>query len=237
MVPHGSMLKLNLCPAMIGFEIRLNVSDATSQKLSGKRCWLMCKARPQYPLYNGGILKNQPTIFQHNNASSGVSSPAILLQNLTHNTYYCLSGWVKIKETVDSGVLIKASLAAENTTVDCIGSATAQSGCWSFLKGGFYLSSPPSSSSNITFQSNFKNNVTVSIASFSLQPFTEEEWRFNQHYTINKVRKRAVTVHVSDSEGEIIQGAKIQVHQTSKEFPFGSAIAKTILGNLPYQVR
>jgi hypothetical protein len=49
-------------------------------------------------------------------------------------------------------------------------------------------------------------------------------------------RKRAVTIHVSDGQGERLQGAAISINQISKDFPFGSAIAKTILGNLPYQV-
>jgi 16S rRNA A1518/A1519 N6-dimethyltransferase RsmA/KsgA/DIM1 with predicted DNA glycosylase/AP lyase activity len=35
---------------------------------------------------------------------------------------------------------------------------------------------------------------------------------------------------------EMLQGAYITIEQISKDFPFGSAIASTILGNLPYQV-
>jgi 16S rRNA A1518/A1519 N6-dimethyltransferase RsmA/KsgA/DIM1 with predicted DNA glycosylase/AP lyase activity len=41
---------------------------------------------------------------------------------------------------------------------------------------------------------------------------------------------------VSDSHGDRLQGASITIEQISKDFPFGSAIARTILGNLPYQV-
>ncbi|PSS21746.1 Anti-sigma-I factor RsgI6 like [Actinidia chinensis var. chinensis] len=48
-------------------------------------------------------------------------------------------------------------------------------------------------------------------------------------------RKRAATIHVSDVHGDGLQGAAIEIEQISKDFPFGSAIAKTILGNLPYQ--
>lgn len=51
-----------------------------------------------------------------------------------------------------------------------------------------------------------------------------------------QARKRAVTIHLSDRNGDRLQGAEITVEQISKDFPFGSAIAKTILGNLPYQV-
>ena len=49
-------------------------------------------------------------------------------------------------------------------------------------------------------------------------------------------RKRAVTIHVSDQQGNRLQGAALTVDQVSKDFPFGSAIASTVLGNLPYQV-
>lgn len=42
-------------------------------------------------------------------------------------------------------------------------------------------------------------------------------------------------IHVSDKNGDKLPGANIKIEQVSKEFPFGSAIAKTIIGNLPYQ--
>ncbi|OWM83950.1 hypothetical protein CDL15_Pgr004381 [Punica granatum] len=109
----------------------------------------------------------------------------------------------------------------------------ARSGCWSFLKGGFTLSSP--SNATLSFQGPGSTDVTIAIESASLQPFTDEQWRKSQYHIINKVRKRPVTIHVTDENGERLQGVDIQVKQVSKEFPFGSAIAKTILGNIPYQ--
>lgn len=78
-------------------------------------------------------------------------------------------------------------------------------------------------------------DIDITIDSSSLQPFTEQEWRFNQQFMINTQRKRAVTIHVSDQQGNRLQGAVITINQVSKDFPFGSAIAHTILGNLPYQ--
>lgn len=45
------------------------------------------------------------------------------------------------------------------------------------------------------------------------------------------------TIHVSDQNGGHIPGAEIVIQQLSKDFPIGSAIANTILGNVPYQVR
>ncbi|KDO68005.1 hypothetical protein CISIN_1g036715mg [Citrus sinensis] len=42
-------------------------------------------------------------------------------------------------------------------------------------------------------------------------------------------------MHVTNGHGDILQGAVIKIKQVSKDFPLGSAIASTILGNLPYQ--
>ncbi|KAF8405394.1 hypothetical protein HHK36_010299 [Tetracentron sinense] len=146
--------------------------------------------------------------------------------------YFISIGWVRIKG-VDSA-LIRASLSTENTTYKCVGTVVAKSGCWSFLKGGFVLDSS-SKSSILFFQNSDDSDVDISIASASLQPFTDEQWRTNQQHIINTERKRAVTIHVSDGQGDRLQEAVITVEQISKDFPIGSAIAKTILGNLPYQ--
>lgn len=45
------------------------------------------------------------------------------------------------------------------------------------------------------------------------------------------------TIHVADQQGGRVVGASVSVRQTTKDFPFGSAIASTILGNQAYQVR
>lgn len=44
-----------------------------------------------------------------------------------------------------------------------------------------------------------------------------------------------MTIHVSDKQGGRLQRATIALEQVSKDFPFGSAISKTIIGNTPYQ--
>lgn len=43
------------------------------------------------------------------------------------------------------------------------------------------------------------------------------------------------TIHVADPHGTRVVGATVSVQQTAKDFPFGSAIASTILGNDAYQ--
>ncbi|KAI3442468.1 GH10 domain-containing protein [Psidium guajava] len=187
-----------------------------------------CKEEPEKPLYNGGILES------HQLPQSASSSPALLLHNLTTSTKYSFSSWVKIQSSDSDSALVTASLTTENEAYNCIGTVAAKRGCWSFLKGGFTLDSP-SYSSTLSFQSSDGRDVTIAIASASLQPFTDQQWRRNQQDMINKVRKRAVTIHVSDYNGDRLQGVEINVKQVSKDFPFGSAIAKTILGNVAYQ--
>lgn len=54
--------------------------------------------------------------------------------------------------------------------------------------------------------------------------------------TYFQARKRAVTIHVAGESGESVEGAVVNVEQIAKDFPIGSAISKTILGNIPYQV-
>ncbi|CAN4084762.1 unnamed protein product [Withania somnifera] len=80
-----------------------------------------------------------------------------------------------------------------------------------------------------------KRFVDIEIIAYSLQPFTERQWRTNQFEGINTERKRAVTIHVVDEKGFRLPGAAIKVNQIATDFPFGSVVSRTILGNLPYQ--
>ncbi|XXG86171.1 hypothetical protein AAC387_Pa11g1115 [Persea americana] len=141
------------------------------------------------------------------------------------------SGWIKIKGA--NSAVIRARISTDNSTSSCIGSVIAKCGCWSFLKGGFVLQS--SGFSILNFQSSREETIEILVASASLQPFTDQQWRMHQEYRINIKRKRAATIHVVDAMGQRVQGALITVRQISTNFPFGSAIAKTILGNARYQ--
>ncbi|XP_065868323.1 endo-1,4-beta-xylanase 5 [Euphorbia lathyris] len=193
-----------------------------------------CKAAPEEALYNGGILKNQTLAFNNGSSIQDISNiytPSLILHNLTQ-AIYSFSSWVKIEGAEPS--LISASLTTDNEIYKCVGTVLAKSGCWSFLKGGFILHQP-SNLSIIYLQNAADKSINIAIASASLQPFTDQQWKTNQDYMINNVRKRAVTIHVSDKNGDALQEASITINQISKDFLFGSSIASTILGNLPYQ--
>ncbi|CAN0846052.1 Endo-1,4-beta-xylanase 5-like [Linum grandiflorum] len=193
--------------------------------------YIECQRTPEQPLYGGGILKHRRPV-QWNDNGDGDSSPAFVLRNLTQGSFYSFSVWVKVKAAKPTTVT--ARLKTGKTTYDCIGSVLARKNCWSFLKGGFVLEEP-SASTILYLQSPSQKSLTVFVRRGSLQPFTSQEWTANQQNIIDTQRKRAVTVHVSDSTGNRLKGASIKLQQLSKDFPFGSAISKTILGNQPYQ--
>lgn len=52
--------------------------------------------------------------------------------------------WIRTKDA--ESAMITASLVTQDSSLKCIGTVTAYKGCWSFLKGGFVLSSPSNSS-------------------------------------------------------------------------------------------
>ncbi|KAK7351922.1 hypothetical protein VNO77_11694 [Canavalia gladiata] len=184
-----------------------------------------CKENPEKPLYGGGLFKTR-------RGSEDSYMPSLAVHNLTKGTIYSFSVWVRVEGS--NSAMISASLETEKDIYQCIGTVSAKRGCWSFLKGGFVLDSS-SNLSIISFQNADGKDVDIDIASPSLQPFTTKQWRFNQQYIINTKRKLAVTIHVSDTDGRRLKGAAISVKQISKDFPIGSAIANTILDNLPYQ--
>ncbi|XP_073045968.1 endo-1,4-beta-xylanase 5-like isoform X2 [Primulina eburnea] len=211
-----------------------NSASAYDGPLYDSSAYTECKLEVEDPLYNGGMLKDQePTIEQVVLGDCvRVNALVFSLQNVTQGTKYCFSIWIRILYADSS--LIKARLVTEERTLNCIGTVTAKAGCWSFLKGGFVATSPLKMP-KLYLQNSDGKNVRIETASASLQPFTDEEWRLNQETKINKARKRAVTIHVSDKQGIKLQGATVRTEQISKDFPFGSAIAKTIIGNSQYQ--
>ncbi|PPD81702.1 hypothetical protein GOBAR_DD21378 [Gossypium barbadense] len=108
-----------------------------------------------------------------------------------------ITAWIKIQGA--NSALIRARMKTENRTYNRIGTVLAKNGCWSFLKGGFVLDSP-SNLALLLFQNSDDKDIDITIDSSSLQPITDQEWRFNQQFMINTQRKRAVTIHVSDQQ-------------------------------------
>ncbi|TVU13335.1 hypothetical protein EJB05_40387 [Eragrostis curvula] len=197
------------------------------------RAYAECKPHPEPALYNGGILRWASKVPDFRTHDEGNYSPAFVLYNMSAATAYSFSCWVKIDGPTTANVKAKI-LTLESAASQCIGTAIVRNDCWSFLKGGFTLNSA-SQTSVLYFQTASPNASTISIRSASLQPFSPDQWNQHREDRIQLIRKRFVNVHVSDSNGSRVIGAKVAVHQITRDFPFGSAISRSILGNKPYQ--
>ncbi|KAF8045454.1 hypothetical protein N665_4900s0002 [Sinapis alba] len=235
---HSSIIGFIFCAINSLLTAFLLVSSSNDEPFYDSTAYTECRAEPEKPLYSGGMLKDEEASVSGGDTLRSVGArytPAYILHNLTQNTIYCFSIWVKIEAGSASAARVRAKLRSDNATLNCVGSVSAKQGCWSFLKGGFLLDSPSQLSILFFETSNDDGKTQLEVASASLQPFTQEQWKNNQDYFINTARKRAVTIHVAGESGESVEGAVVNVEQISKDFPIGSAISKTILGNIPYQ--
>lgn len=77
--------------------------------------------------------------------------------------------------------------------------------------------------------------MEIWLDSVSLQPFTERQWRAHQAKVIDKVRKKSVAVQAVDGDGKAVPGASVSIQQRRASFPFGCAMASTILDDPAYQ--
>ncbi|KAJ7521802.1 hypothetical protein O6H91_19G071200 [Diphasiastrum complanatum] len=216
--------------------------------------YTQCQDDPAQPLYSGGLVVN-PTFDQDlagwspfaggaveirsqgknkflvaTNRTATYQGPSQTLDNLKQGTKYTLSAWLQISG--GSSAFVKATIKTGGQTYICGGSVVARSGCWSFMKGGF-VPAQNSNSSTLYFEADSK--VDIWIDSVALQPFTDEEWQTQQNAQVNSTRKRGIDVNVIDSNGRCISNVQLKIDQTKTSFPFGSAIAATILDNQAYQ--
>ncbi|XP_019154588.1 PREDICTED: uncharacterized protein LOC109151122 isoform X2 [Ipomoea nil] len=191
-----------------------------------------CKPRPFKPLYGGGLLKGQKPSYEPIQIKKWVTitAPSFTLPNLVPGVYYSFSSWVKIMGA--ESALIWANLGSQK---NCEATVLAKRGCWTFLKGGIFLTQPLNTSTLYFEAFGGTKGINIDVASASLQPFTEEQWRANQQAIINRERKRDTTITVTDQKGIPLRGAKVKVEQISSGFPFGVAISSMITQNSHYQ--
>lgn len=123
-------------------------------------------------------------------------TPAYILHNLTQNTIYCFSIWVKIEAGSASADRVKSKVEIRRRHIKLHRFCICKTRLLVFPQR--LLLDSPSQLSIIFFEA----------------------------------RKRAVTIHVAKENGENVEGAVVNVEQISKDFPIGSAISKTILGDL-----
>ncbi|KAI3913551.1 hypothetical protein MKX01_022132 [Papaver californicum] len=205
-----------------------------------------CLEEPLRPEYNGGIIVNPE--FSHGLAgwfsfgSSGIMHKMSKVgngfivahsRNQPHDTFsqklylqkrklYTFSAWIQVSEGEETVVAVFKT--TDGFTHE--GAPIAQSGCWSMLKGGLTVDS--SGYAELYFQSN-NTKVDIWVDSVSLQPFTEEEWRF--------IKLKGCKSSCNQFKGEILDGAEIHFRpgHNKSSFPLGTAIQKDILTNGAYQ--
>lgn len=156
--------------------------------------------------------------------------------NLTQDMMYSLSAWVQIGGENTSSAVVKAMVAMRSgggTRYNCAGTVIARNGCWSLLKGGLNLDTSPASST-LYFESQ-DTGIEIWLDSVSFQPFSLNQWQWQQESSIEKNRKGIFIIQPINGTGHPLEQAKLFINQTKRDFPVGSAIAKTILGNDAYQ--
>ncbi|KAF4382329.1 hypothetical protein G4B88_011281 [Cannabis sativa] len=174
------------------------------------------------------LLSRNNYIATHNRNQSNDSLTQKLY--LDKNYLYTFSAWVQVSN--GSNVTVRAGFETSSGLKLFAGSTVAESNCWTMLKGG--LTVDESGPAQLYFESN-NTAVEIWIDSVSLQPFTENEWKFHQHQSIEKEHKKKVRIQVVDSQGQPLANTTISVQLKRPSFPFGSAINYNILTNTAYQ--
>nr|AAM08566.1 Putative 1,4-beta-xylanase [Oryza sativa Japonica Group]AAM10753.1 Hypothetical protein [Oryza sativa Japonica Group] len=210
------------------------------------------------PLYNGGIIQNgefnsglmgwsthrdikaglssSPSgnkfaVVQRADSLSGAAVPSRSVYQkiqLQGDTHYSLSAWLQVSA---GAAHVKAFVKTPNGERVVAGSVSAQSGCWSMLKGGMtaYSSGP----GQIFFESDAP--VDIWMDSVSLQPFTFDEWDAHRQQSAAKVRRSTVRVVVRGADGAPMANATVIVELLRAGFPFGNALTKEILDLPAYE--
>ncbi|MCD7451142.1 hypothetical protein HAX54_009767 [Datura stramonium] len=124
------------------------------------------------------------------------------------------------------------ALRGHHLGIQRTGWAIARSGCWSMIKGGLILDT--SGPVDLYFEA---NNTAIELwaDSISVQPFSQEEWKFHRRQSSEKVRKAKVKIQAVDSRGQPLPNATVTLAQQRNNFPFGNAISQHILNNKAYQ--
>jgi endo-1,4-beta-xylanase len=77
--------------------------------------------------------------------------------------------------------------------------------------------------------------VSVSMIVGTLGTSRAADWKAQANARIEQIRQRDVHVQVVNSLGEAVPGARIEVRQVRKAFPFGGAVGRASLGNAKFQ--
>ncbi|CAL9071897.1 unnamed protein product, partial [Musa textilis] len=212
-----------------------------------------CLAEPPRPQYGGGIVRNPEfndglkgwSVFGYGQIAERTSDTgnrflatdrrSLPHQSMSQKVYlqrgmlYTFSAWLQVDQ---GNTTVTAIFKTAKDGFVHVGAVEARSGCWSMLKGG--LTAKTSGPAEFYFQCE-NTSVEIRVDSVSLQPFTKDQWRAHQAESISKVRKKTVAIKAVDANGHALPGASVSIQQKRSGFPFGCAIANTILENSAYQ--
>ncbi|GAA0166721.1 metalloprotease [Lithospermum erythrorhizon] len=213
-----------------------------------------CLQQPLRPQYGGGIIVNPElddglkgwstfgnaklvtrvstegnnnyiVAFQRNQPHDSFSQQIILEKE----KLYTLSAWVQVSHgNADITAMIKTASGSYRLA----GVVVARANCWSMLKGGIGVNS--SGPAELYFESK-NSSVDIFADSISIQPFTQQEWKSHQDYSVEKFRKTKVRLQAIDNQGKPLPNTTISIKQQGGGFPLGVAINKNILTNKAYE--
>lgn len=215
---------------------------------------LECVAKPDSPLYEGGIIENPEFNEELKGWTAAGNAKVAIAKSPDGNNYavasniitelsdgisqtfnadremlYTISAWFQVSAG-EAKIQAKVKTSTGNVSA---GSVLAKSGCWSMYKGGFVVN--VTESADLYFEVFNVTGIDIWFDSISMQPFTQEEWDSHTAQNVEKVRKTKVKFNAVDQNGKAVANAAVSIKQLHPNFPFGCAVNFLIINNTAYQ--
>ncbi|XP_067680486.1 uncharacterized protein [Haliotis asinina] len=216
------LVLLCLLPLALGQNI---VQNGDMETMDHWNCWnIHCELTTDHHSGQHGI-----KVTGRNHYYEG---PGQTLNSLKPNGRYKVEGWVKLLNDQDGqlGQKIQLEVSVELNTgkkvyipVAVFPLARSSDG-WIHLTGDFNAPSGGIKSSTVYYQGP-AGGINFITDSVSLTPMVANtHWRAESDATIERMRKSDINFHVTTSGGISDNQVEIDVIQTKKSFPFGTAI-------------
>ncbi|XP_025104677.1 uncharacterized protein LOC112570466 [Pomacea canaliculata] len=154
--------------------------------------------------------------------------------NLKPGTYYKVQSYVKLLNQLSSAIghnfMLEIAVSHSGGQTDYITGAlrnlvTVADG-WVLMQGDFLTPNKAISSANFYYQGPEGGvEFLVDQASMVEVNVNADNWRQTTDAVINRIRKSDINFHVTTASGIAPHDVRIEVKQTKKSFPFGSAIS------------
>ncbi|XP_073310017.1 endo-1,4-beta-xylanase 5-like [Primulina huaijiensis] len=213
-----------------------------------------CLKEPLSPQYGGGLVENPKMDFGMQGWNvSGEGTKLEIMQTESGNDYlvasnrhdprdsfsqtfelkkdvlYSFTAWIQISKGREK---VAAFMKVSDQESVVVGSVLARAGCWSMLKGGFQVYQDYNA--ELYFLSN-NTRVELWVDNISLKDFSKKQWRDHQRQSIDRNRKRKLSISVTNEEGEKLVGAHVKLNQIKPHFLLGASTTEAIIDNKAYQ--